>query len=362
MSSHGGRSGKKTAMKNNLETSKDLKTREEEYKRLNAELEAKTANLVREAEQVMKGQETILNKQLPLLDNINADDFLKECWEDDELNENYEKVRMESKNTNQSQGGAVRRSRKMKSQKSNINPEFSLSKTISNIEGKLDQVELCDEEENDDILPNQDLSSEAQIRFLKAKLRVMQEELDRVGTQYNKKDEETTKLLTRIKTIEDENQSLNRTNQIQQTQLEKYKKLSEDLKGKSDSLENQISALRKELDGMKRTQKQQSTNQSATEVRLNRALEEIEKYKSQLQKTKTSSKDTAEQDKRKMENLVAENKRLEKQKNELISGFKKQIKLIDILKRQKFHIESAKVLQFTEEEFMKALDWGDYAS
>ena len=41
---------------------------------------------------------------------------------------------------------------------------------------------------------------------------------------------------------------------------------------------------------MKRSQKQQASSQSATEVRLNRALEEVDKLKNQLQKAKSESK------------------------------------------------------------------------
>ena len=62
---------------------------------------------------------------------------------------------------------------------------------------------------------------------------------------------------------------------------------------------------------------------------------------------------------RDMEKLVDDNRKLEKQRNELLQAFKKQMKLIDVLKRQKMHIESARLLAFTEDEFVKTLELGD---
>jgi len=69
--------------------------------------------------------------------------------------------------------------------------------------------------------------------------------------------------------------------------------------------------------------------------------------------------DKSDDVKKQYDKIIQENRKLERQRNELLQAFKKQLKLIDVLKRQKTHLEAAKMLNFTEEEFIKALDLAD---
>ncbi|XP_018523586.1 testis-expressed protein 9 isoform X2 [Lates calcarifer] len=358
----------------------DLFAKEEQYKILNAELEAKTADIVRQAEQLMREQSEVLSTPLStlLLTDIEDEDNSRvikpqQCA----VQEPGLKAGTKKRVTLGSQGmctGKQGKESHFKAAPSKVShadelaavedsADFFLTKTIRSMEEKMnDSVALENAVEDNDVTNAGDNVgsgvSDAQIRVLKAKLRIMQEELDQLSCEYYKKDDENAKLCAKIKELEEDRARLQRTTSVQQTQIEKHRALAEESAKKCDGLQLQVSGLHKEIENLNRSNKQAAAVHSTVEVRLNRALEEVERLKTQLNKMKQMNKDKISEEHQSKENLLAENKMLRKQKAELIMGFKKQLKLIDILKRQKMHFEAAKLLSFTEDEFMKALDWG----
>ncbi|NXH30896.1 TEX9 protein, partial [Myiagra hebetior] len=125
---------------------------------------------------------------------------------------------------------------------------FSLTKTISKVEEKLKKGVLPDCQDDDIILRvGNEMGAEAQIRFLKAKLRVTQEDLANVVFECRKKDDENQNLETRLKDTEEENTRLQRTISLQQAQTEKYKMLSQEANKKNEGLQQEVTTLEKVL-------------------------------------------------------------------------------------------------------------------
>ncbi|MEQ2278222.1 hypothetical protein XENORESO_014564, partial [Xenotaenia resolanae] len=82
-------------------------------------------------------------------------------------------------------------------------------------------------------------------RVLKAKLRIMQEELDLLSCDFYKKDDENAKLTANIIELEEDRVRLQRTVSIQKTQTERQKALAEESAKKCNDLQLQVTALSK---------------------------------------------------------------------------------------------------------------------
>ena len=79
----------------------------------------------------------------------------------------------------------------------------------------------------------------------------------------------------------------------------------------------------------------------------------ITRLKAQVEETQLHIKGGVQDDKAKLESSEARVKALEKQRVDLIEGFRKQMKLIDILKRQKVQVESYLIYSYYSYECEK---------
>ncbi|KAJ3065687.1 Golgin sub A member 2 [Podochytrium sp. JEL0797] len=197
---------------------------------------------------------------------------------------------------------------------------------------------------------------EATNRLLKAKLVVIQEEMEKVVKNQAIKDNAISILEEKLKFFDEERMKITKNMQTLQTQIDKSNRSNTDLKARNEILETERTSMKKELDALSKERRTTENDVNSKDLRLNRALEEIEKLKHTLNKANADSKDKMENLKKNQQALLTENKKLTKQKAELFSVFKKQNLLIDNLKRQKLHLEAAALLDFSEEEFVRALN------
>eukprot|EP00741_Cyanophora_paradoxa_P020954 tig00021319_g20229.t1 len=203
------------------------------------------------------------------------------------------------------------------------------------------------------------LGPEAAVRLLKAKVAVLQQELDRALSEIKQRDATFAETSKTLAEIAEERQKLLKANAALEAVAEKSKRAAEEAQKKNELLERQLMVTKKDLDTAQRIQKTLESESGNREVRLNRALEDVEKLKGQLKEARSQGRETSDSVRKALEKAQQDAKRLERQKAELLLAFKKQLKLIDVLKRQKVHIEAARLLAFTEEEFTRTLELGE---
>ncbi len=202
----------------------------------------------------------------------------------------------------------------------------------------------------------------ANAKYLKAREKLLQKQVED-GLEIRKHlNEQVSDLQKQLKVERDENKNLKKRVQILEVENKRQNVTrNSDNNGKVESnidiLTQEISSLKKDLLTAERIAKQGDANIKAKDTQLKRALETITRLKSQLGEIQQKVEGEDHTDRTKFESLESKLRVVEKQRNDLLVAFKKQMKLIDVLKRQKVHIEAARLLAFTEEEFVKTLDW-----
>jgi chromosome segregation ATPase len=140
--------------------------------------------------------------------------------------------------------------------------------------------------------------------------------------------------MQKIYTLEQENLRLGRQLETVEAQVNKYKGIESELLEKYNSQQTEISYLKKDYELSSKSQRDQAQESQSKDIRYNRLNQELEKLKQQMYKNESEFKDKIEVVKKTSTELFLENKKLNKQKGDLLNGFKKQNQLIEVLKRQ----------------------------
>jgi len=199
----------------------------------------------------------------------------------------------------------------------------------------------------------------APIKFQNAKIIALQEELERAKALLSSHEQESRQLREEVKSLSEANTRLHKSSGSHEQGTERLNKQLAAAEANCTELERERADLFKVKDKFELYAKKSDAEASMKEARINRLVEERDKLKVRLKELSSTDRDRAVSDRKDVDKLTAEVRKLERQRTELIEAFKKQMKLIEVLKRQRVHMEAARVLSFTEDEFIRILELGN---
>ena len=183
------------------------------------------------------------------------------------------------------------------------------------------------------------------IKYQNIKIDSLENEIEKLITDNNAKEMELEELRGKGKTPSNESKKMITQINNLNLQIEKLKTQFNDKASDYTALLEKFNSIQRSLDEHLIIEKKIKQEMSNKDKKISRLIEELDK-----KETTSNTKNVINNDKE-LDRLKIEVKKIEKQKNEIYAAFKKSLKLCSILKRQKIHLENARLLNFTEEEF-----------
>ncbi|KAG5886059.1 hypothetical protein JTB14_009508 [Gonioctena quinquepunctata] len=185
----------------------------------------------------------------------------------------------------------------------------------------------------------QDMGTKNATHYYKAKMKSLQVENVKLQQENKKKCEDFKKLQKENQCLQEEKEKWFMAYGSGKNSIGKLESLVSEQSSKLQSKNSELVSLKKELEQLKKELKSSSLNTNNLEVRLLRVQEDNEKLKVSLKSAKDEEKELKESFRKQVNDLTTSMKHIEKHKLELLNGFKKQLQLIDNLKKQKTYME-----------------------
>ena len=208
-------------------------------------------------------------------------------------------------------------------------------------------------------LAKENIGPKATIRFYKAQIQTLTKRLEAMTEDKIALEKQSRKLKSQA------NEEIKQRN-VAQKALDKANSKNEEnaqeikaLKGAVEDLRVDIASLQKENAASQKLLKAVDRDKNVRNMKLSRALEECEKHKQMLSKATEETKKFGSKSNECIEELAKKARTLERQRNDLVQAYRKQMKLIELLKRQKVHLELAKQLDIREADFLQVIDWNN---
>lgn len=209
------------------------------------------------------------------------------------------------------------------------------------------------------------MGTAATLRFQRARLKALDANVAALTATLKEREKELGDLKSLLKNGNDSREKQLRAKEALERANTALQSKVDELQSKLTGADSKLANMDRELSAASKRKAELENDAKTRDAKLNRALGELERTKEALAARRNGGGGTSANGanvddlSRDLAALKLTNKKLLTQRGELLGGFKKQARLIELLKRQKMHVEMAKMLQFTEEEFAKTLEMGE---